>query len=182
MIISDPAIEDVSERFAKETAGVADPSAAPVVGQIFPPGSDQQTEAESFPVEDFITEEFVAAIFSMPGNIMARKTGHEWWTPDEDEQELLGKGATPAIKYLIAKYLSGSSGPFAALGAVVAVVYAPKVMREALEQKKEKQRASSPSSPYPPNSQTNAGSQPSSAYAGAGNPMSSSDLSVPLDD
>jgi hypothetical protein len=158
--------EDVTARFAQETAGVSDPVAEPVVGDILPPGTEAQEPEPDFPLESFITEEFVGMILSMPGKIMARRTGHEWWSPDENEVALLGKGATPAVKYLLEKYITGGTGPFAALGMVLGVVYAPKLMREQMERRAEKSSGSEQRQSY----QRGGASPPSSESPGAANP------------
>jgi len=169
--------QSVEERFAAETASVTDPSSEPIVSEIFTPGTEPEPD-QTFPLESFITEEFIAAILSLPGAIMARRTGDEWWRPDDDEAELLGKGGAPAARYLVSKYLNDSSGPFAALGMVLGAVYAPKVMRSTIERKRKKRRSAEP----PPTYQPSAESQPSSDYEAAENPTSSSGSAVMQDE
>lgn len=130
-------------RFEQETRGVADPVQIPE-GEVIPPG---QTEGGGeLPIDDFatgfLTDEVVAEIFAMPGAIMARKTDHEWWKPDEEEKCLLGKTIGPGVRYLVQRYLSGAAGPFALMGAGLGIVYGPKALREHMEQKAEKERRS----------------------------------------
>jgi len=167
--------------FDQETAGVNDPQQQPIVGDVVPPGAE--VEDESFDLEMFITEEFVGAVFAMPGRIAARKTGHEWWSPDEDEMELLGKAA-PAIRAMIRRWVSETPGPFALLVIVLLVVYLPKAMQEMAVQKAEKENPNTQSqspekrprmSQFDPEQQTSKPeSVPSSENAGAASQQSSS--------
>jgi len=170
MIMSDD--QSAEQRFAAETANVTDPANEPIVSEIIPPGAGGE-EPDSFDLGQFITEEFIAAILSLPGNIMARRTGHEWWKPDQDEADLLGKGGAPAARALLAKYIGEQSGPFAALGMAMGVVYAPKLMREQMERKREKEKPTSRD--QRPDSRTSAESPRSSDSEGAENPTSSFD-------
>lgn len=171
--------EDVTARFAQETAAVSDPVAEPVVGDILPPGAEGEEPEPDFPLESFITEEFVGLILSMPGKIMARRTGHEWWSPDKNEVALLGKGATPAVRYLLEKYITGGTGPFAALGMVLGVVYAPKVMREQMESRAEKSSGSEQRQSYqredasPPLSESPAAASRTNSSGSSGGPSDS---------
>jgi hypothetical protein len=169
--------DDVRSRFDAETAGVTDPTQNPLVGDVLPPGSRAQTEEEStvFPMDAFITEEMVSALFCLPGAMMARKTGHEWWKPSEEEADLLGKASTPAVKYLVQRYLTENSGPFAALGAVLGVVYGPKFLMEMAERKREK-----PKNSAPPQS-SNGASSASSGNEGAGSQPNNSDSRATMD-
>jgi len=165
--------ESVEERFARETAGVTEPTAEPVVGEIVPPAAATEVEDGGLPLETFITDDFVGAIFALPGAMMARRTGHEFWQISEEEKNLLGLGAGPAVRALVRKYLSDSNGPMAAMGMVLGAVYAPKIMRESMERRRKP--TPRPSPPPPPNYPQSAASPPSSGYEDAGSQESNFD-------
>lgn len=132
MITSNTEDDDDITRFEQETAGVNEPVYTPV-GEVIPPGGEEEEDKFEFPVDDFINEELVSAFLALPANMMARKTGEEWWRLEEEEIQLLGKSSTPGIKYLVNKYLSTAAGPLAGIAASLAVVYGPRVMRQAQE-------------------------------------------------
>jgi hypothetical protein len=114
------------ERFITETAGVRDPYAPS--GEPLPPGSP--TGDAAIPASEFITEEFVSECFALPGNMIARKTGEDFWLIPDEEKELLGKGATPAVKAWLQNVLDGPETPQTLLLATLLVVYGPRVARQ----------------------------------------------------
>jgi hypothetical protein len=158
--------EDVT-RFDTETGGVFDPGP----GEVIPPGTPAESEEPGIDLNQFITDEFVATIFAMPAGLMARKTGREWWLLDLEEKSLLGKGAGPAARYLVEKYLGGA-GAFAALGMSLGVIYGPRIWAE-LELSRLKKAEESPSQREKPRTSKQE-SAASSADAGAESPQSSS--------
>lgn len=162
--------DETFARFRMETEGMADPPNEPPPGEVIPPGGTVE-EAFNVPLEMFITEEIVAAFFALPGNMMARKTGHEWWRPEEEEKEILGKGCTPGIRYLVAKYLTQGAGPLVGLAAALSVVYGPKVVREQIERRREQE------SQQPPRQTSPVGSAASSGREEAESPQNSSEWS-----
>lgn len=174
-ISSDDGLDDVT-RFDTETAYVQDPET--LEGEVIPPGQTGEEEEEEpfeFPVADFINPELVSAFLAVPANMMARKTGEQWWRLSNEELELLGKSSTPGIKYLVEKYLSAAAGPLAGLGASLAVIYGPRVMRQA------RQRQTQQSKPgQPPSSQTASAS--SSENGAAENQPNNSEFSVPFEE
>jgi hypothetical protein len=184
--------EDPDARFERETAYVVDPDA----GEVIPPGATEpDAEDFSMPLSAFITEELAAAIFSVPANMMARSTGREWWRLEKDEEDLLGKGTAPCLRFLAERYLGSNVGPFAGIGAALAVIYAPRILHEAREREKEKKEKENPfyqkdqppqpirvppSAPQP--HQTQRSSSSSAGVAAASQPSSSSDFEIPYKD
>ena len=122
------------ERFERETAGVDDSVAEPV-GEVIPPGGDVE---DGVPLDKFFTDEIVAVVFAVPGNLMARKTGEDYWQISEDELALLGKGCGPGVRYLLNKYLNGADSPTSVMLAALGVVYGPRLMTRIADMKRER--------------------------------------------
>lgn len=168
---------EIFTRFETETAGIHEPAAAEPIGEVIPPGEEPEEEDEQFvfPVGEFITEELVGGLFAMPGNAMARKTGEEWWRPEQDEVDLLGRGIAPPVRYLVEKWLGKNSGPYAVIAGVLGAVYGPRMVREL------RRSPTQPKTPDPRRTSQRE-SASSSANGDAASPQSSSDFSTLADE
>jgi len=157
---SEPSFED-------EVAGITDPDIGTPEGEIIPPENQAPTDW----IDLMITPQIVGLLLAMPGSIMARKTGEEWWQINAEEKELLGEAATPGIRFAVRKYLSESVGPWAGLATAAGIVYGPRMVREAMERK---ERESKPKPPL--NRHSEKASASSSAKEGAASPGANSDF------
>lgn len=120
----------------------------------------------------------------MPGNLQARRTGHEFWRLENEEKDLLGAASQPVLVYLVRKYLNDGVGMFAGLATALAAVYGPRQLMEMQEQAKEKknpkpqQSAADPAPPHPSAPMprpSNVTSRPSSVNAAAVSQSSNSE-------
>ena len=165
---------EAAAQFDRETAEVDDFGE----GEVIPPKPRTGVEdaEDDFPLEDLITPKVVGTTFSLPGLLMAKKTGHAFWKLDEEEIMLMGEAWQPVSVYLIKKYLGTGVGMFAAAIATTAAVYGPRWMqeqREAARAKKGKQ----PNQANPPDSSETT-SASSSDFEDAESQSNSEDYSV----
>ena len=170
--------EDAAARFDRETAelgGRIEPE-----GEVIPP-ADEPDPADSFPLESLITVDLCGLLFSLPGSIQARRTGHDFWLLDQEEKTLIGTAAQPLCVYLVRRWLGDGIGMYAATAAATAAIYLPRQMREMQEQAAKRNRAQgdrpAPSEQAP---SSTAGSPPSSVNGDAGSPTNSDEWGIPF--
>jgi hypothetical protein len=166
--------EQATERFDRETAGIG--GRMEPEGEVIPP---EQAE-ESFPLESLVTVELCGLLFSLPGSIRAKQTGHEFWKLDDEEKNLLGTASQPLMVYLVRRFLGEGVGMYAATAAALAAVYLPRQMREAQEQAAAKKRGPGPAKPNGAAQPSQAEYPQSSASVDAASHASSADWGVPF--
>ena len=172
--------EDSEARFDQETAFIGDPIEAEA--EVIPPIHQEEAE-DAFPLDSLITVDLCGLLFSLPGSIRARQTGHAWWNLDEEEKTLIGEASKPLIVYLVRRYLGDGVGMYAATAAALAAVYLPRQMREVQEQAAKRNAAQGDPSVSRPNGSvphSPAGSPPSSVNGDAANPANSGEWGVPF--
>jgi hypothetical protein len=173
--------EQSAERFERETAGIG--GRIEPQGEVLPP-PDPAAEDDPFPLESLITVELCGLLFSLPGSIQARRTGHEFWLLDQEEKTLIGTASQPLMVYLVRRWIGDGIGMYAATAAAAAAIYLPRQMRETMEQAAEKRRAQRGPQDGPqddPNDRvrrSSGESQPSSANGDAGNPANNDDWGI----
>jgi hypothetical protein len=173
--------EQSADRFERETGGIG--GRIESEGEVIPP--PDPADEESFPLESLITVDLCGLLFSLPGSIRARQTGHEFWKLDQEEKTLIGTASQPLIVYLVRRWLGEGVGMYAATAAAAAAIYLPRQMREMQEQQAEKRRStqaagapqSKPNGQAPPFS---AESPRSSANGDAENLASSAEWGIPF--
>lgn len=170
-IFDEESEEDSVSRFDQETAEVDEP----LEGEVIPP-TDQEADAEdSFPLETLVTAEVCGLLFSIPGAVRARQTGHKFWLLDDEEKELIGKASQPLMVYLVRKYLGEGVGMFAATAVALTAIYAPRQLKEVQLHREEKRNPGRREAPPP----TSPGeSQPSSESGDVGSQSNSGDWGV----
>ena len=169
--------EQSASRFDQETAEI-DGRLEPE-GEVIPP-SDQPIAEDSFPLESLISIELCGLLFSLPGSIRAKQTGHDWWQLDQEEKTLIGTASQPLVVYLVRRWLGDGVGMYAATAAALAAVYLPRQMREMQEQA---EKRNAPQGGSKPNGQAHpspAGSPPSSVNVDAASRVSSGEWGIPF--
>lgn len=168
--------EESAARFDQETAEV-DGRIEPQGEVISPPQQDEAEEA--FPLESLITVELCGLLFSLPGIVRARQTGHEWWKLDDEEKTILGTASQPLVVYLVRRWLGEGVGMYAATAAALAAIYIPRQMREAQEQAEARRRGESarPNGSVPSSA---AASPQSSVSEAVASPVSSGGWGIPF--
>jgi hypothetical protein len=181
-IFDEESEEDSTSRFDHETAEVD--SALEPEGEVIPPPHGDDSAEDDFPLETLVTAEVCGLLFSIPGAIRARQTGHEFWLLDEEEKKLIGGASQPLMVYLVRKYLGEGVGMFAATAVALTAIYAPRQLREVQESRREKRNPGNTSResarPAQPPPTSRAASPPSSASEDAGSQSSSGDWGIPF--
>jgi hypothetical protein len=170
--------EQSDERFARETAEIG--GSIEPEGEVIPPVQDDGDDG--FPLESLITIELCGLLFSLPGSMRARQTGHSWWQLEQEEKTLIGTATQPLMVYLVRRWLGDGVGMYAAATAAIAAVYLPRQMREMQEQADKRRRGGvDPQSTHngqaPPSPE---GSPRSSENGDAANHVSSDEWGVPF--